>query len=933
MAKGSYTRRQTQGGRFKRQDFGDLGLRSYSEQQKQIIDAIKIQRARAKEISSDFAQSMGNVAENEARNQTILQNLENEAYETRRKAMEVRAAREIDALEGKAKEYGAKRDRWLAFSKTEAAKWGTLAQGAASAVDKIRSDLAWHDKEQQLDELAINSAETHDQIESNILKDSHKFWKEDKDASRNLLGNLLFGSGHNDGMRFNQWIKNNKTVVPRLAEQLAKRANEDYWDNPGKWNTEALDRLAAQIGVNTGNKGYRSALQQIQALTGAQNQALIFDREVENDFKHNTKGLDDLIAAANSGDEKGFRNKWNLLIQSLDNSTYKVGDKYSHSGNRVSNYAQAGNKFYEMLIKKKKFASYGESLQLFKRIPIKDKQGNIVYKKDEDGKPTTEPVTWYEKHEGNHGEQWFKSWTAQEKLKKARRELPFEEARNNLDQNITKLETAKDAFFQPQEATEDNPDGKSEAELLGFPKGIKFNYSRPEDDGYRETRNWMMSFRHKLNAEGQAWLDQKLGWDKTNVIKIDKLSELEQAYLLKDKELFYRTWDSLTAAEKKDVNYSSLNQSFFEIQGMDPKELTKEVDAIIDAVEVKEKTAFNTTVYKRDEDANKRIKSLAKLRFYQIYRNLSPEDGTPTQRRKIAIDQLREEVANSKSGLFERSQPGGKDQLSLVTWHAVTTQNKEGEKDIKVVNFDDTSRSLVHLAKPHYNTTKTGEETITAFQAFTNDYPLDTLIAPDTIDNAQVTALENGVIPHNEVISFLAKRFNMTESEVWAQAGVKIRPNMSDMIRKTALQDKDSNDNYQEFLKGIHTLQAKVALRKSFTMADSLGSFPISDYNRNYINTFQNPVETESPLTLTTGLINQTVRNELEAANQSFNLNIDWTNENPFNSFNHESWIRSMREFGGKYNAFTRQPVYADKYWDMFPDTGGSINKTWGIKK
>ena len=45
--------RHSGGGRFKRQDSSDLGLRAYKDQQDQIIDSLKLQQARSKEYRDE----------------------------------------------------------------------------------------------------------------------------------------------------------------------------------------------------------------------------------------------------------------------------------------------------------------------------------------------------------------------------------------------------------------------------------------------------------------------------------------------------------------------------------------------------------------------------------------------------------------------------------------------------------------------------------------------------------------------------------------------------------------------------------------------------------------------------------------------------------------------------------------------------------------
>ena len=183
-----YTRRATKEGRFDRQDFGDLGLRAEAEWHKNVTDSLKVQRARQKEVDSDYAQSMGDVARNQRENLQILFNLENEAYETRRQAMQVRADREVEALKGKADEYGRERDRWLNFSKTEAAKWGKLAEGALYAADRITFEANEEEFYENLENQVELASKAQTKIEGKVVEASRNtILKGDTDSTFGLL--------------------------------------------------------------------------------------------------------------------------------------------------------------------------------------------------------------------------------------------------------------------------------------------------------------------------------------------------------------------------------------------------------------------------------------------------------------------------------------------------------------------------------------------------------------------------------------------------------------------------------------------------------------------------------------------------------------------------------------------------------------------------
>ena len=156
MAK-NYQRHAT-GGSFKRQDFGDLGLRSFRDQQNVINEALRLQQARAKEYGDDYATALKGAGKSEEENKRILNELENKAYETRRRALNVRADREVAYIKSQADEAGRKKDYWQDFSTTYAQQWGKLAQGLVGYADyrfakKLQED---DDFQSKLDEKYIS---------------------------------------------------------------------------------------------------------------------------------------------------------------------------------------------------------------------------------------------------------------------------------------------------------------------------------------------------------------------------------------------------------------------------------------------------------------------------------------------------------------------------------------------------------------------------------------------------------------------------------------------------------------------------------------------------------------------------------------------------------------------------------------------------------
>ena len=131
---------RSRGGRFKKDDFGDLGLRSYKEQQNEIIDALKAQNISAKQRDESYIRDRTRKDVKEEENKRDLKELDDKAWQTRRNAITVRSQTEYDYWMGIAKQYGEKQQYWDKFTKTGAQAFGKLAGAMASRAEKTEAD-------------------------------------------------------------------------------------------------------------------------------------------------------------------------------------------------------------------------------------------------------------------------------------------------------------------------------------------------------------------------------------------------------------------------------------------------------------------------------------------------------------------------------------------------------------------------------------------------------------------------------------------------------------------------------------------------------------------------------------------------------------------------------------------------------------------------
>ena len=133
MAK-NYTRHATSK-RFERPNFGDMGLRAYQEQQKRIIDGMKLQAAQHKEARDDYQRGSIDKARKERENRQELKEFEDAVWENKQLSKKIRADREVEALEQKALEAEKSSKFWLDFSTTYSQQYAKVATDIHDAID------------------------------------------------------------------------------------------------------------------------------------------------------------------------------------------------------------------------------------------------------------------------------------------------------------------------------------------------------------------------------------------------------------------------------------------------------------------------------------------------------------------------------------------------------------------------------------------------------------------------------------------------------------------------------------------------------------------------------------------------------------------------------------------------------------------------------
>ena len=347
MAK-DYKRHST-GGRFKRPDIGDAGIRSLKEQQRDIIQSIKVRAAQDKEISNQQISGFDRATSKEQENRQVLKNLENDIFKNKTQNIKVHAGNEIDRLEGEAKELGKKSEFWKNFSTTYSQQYAQAAQSALDFKDRL-----WADKMQDFfidhypdlmdfdaDNFREGAYETLDQnlraaLNKTIASEDPKVSEEARKEAKTIL-NLM--------SRTNRFLDARKVAqvkedINSFEKNLKQTILNDIQTNPDsklKWNAatieghyrQAAKNLIVELGIRPNSKEAKELVSLFTskgvAASSKQNQRdeAIADKEL------NLEKLDDIHAANNLTRPEAVYQYVGSVKSStieLSDGKYKVGE-------------------------------------------------------------------------------------------------------------------------------------------------------------------------------------------------------------------------------------------------------------------------------------------------------------------------------------------------------------------------------------------------------------------------------------------------------------------------------------------------------------------------------------------------------------------------------------------------------------------------------
>ena len=238
MASKSGFFRSSKGGRFKRTEAGDLGLRAYKEQQNEIIQALQTNKATANFFAQQQLGSLKRLGDNQQDNLRVLNTLEQKIYQGKKSAITKRKETEVGKLKDEAKISGQKA-QWLAELAPKAAK---AAMDLTFATEELYSK--W-DADQKMKEIieehggvsGVIAKGEAEKLEEDILIKRQEAWNNKDVKGADYLSQLVNGSNRFLSQKLaKQIIQQSDSIEEGIRSIVKGQGGEDS----ARWNSKDI---------------------------------------------------------------------------------------------------------------------------------------------------------------------------------------------------------------------------------------------------------------------------------------------------------------------------------------------------------------------------------------------------------------------------------------------------------------------------------------------------------------------------------------------------------------------------------------------------------------------------------------------------------------------------------------------------------------------
>ena len=644
--------RHSKGGRFKRFDIGDAGIRPYREQQRNIIDAIKLQQSQDKDISRDQLAGMRETAQSEARNRQTLADLESTIYSVKRENIQKRQKTEVERLEDQAKEYEKQSQFWKDFSTTYSKQYGEAAKEVWDFKDRM-----WADKSQQffIDQYPNLTNFEADNLREGVhltLEESLKeTLRENNDKeSRAVLRLMSRSNKHLDKIK----VKAFTDDINQIEQNLKKTVIED--EGGLKWNSNTIlghyQQAAKNLIIRSGIRQNSSEARELYALFTRKGTAAANKQNLKDDSILDKQNIDNALLAVKASNDASRPQALKELYGYVKTATREDKDGKFSIG--IVNPKEAYWATSQLLADR--YDNEDTFVEHMQSMPVSNQKG--------------EEVPWSVRFE---------------------KQAAFEEERLReiwLDANKGDIQDKKN-----RKALEDEKGLEEVGAVLGredFDPTTKAGAEELKALEYKHAGNpnslKLIQTAQTFNFEGKNkfYLTEQLvsSWKKgipAEFLEVYSLSNAE--FKAKYKDLF-NDMNALQAAQPSGEGITSYAEG-----------------EILSASKVMSFTSPNSKGLERIVDAYENA-------FYKKFNELKGVED-PLDRWNQAQTYVDGLLANTESGVFRRTESGG-----VVTWHAFEVEQDtsyEPETLDEALNVSDAaiSTKINNIIENHKNGTKT----------------------------------------------------------------------------------------------------------------------------------------------------------------------------------------------------------------------------------
>jgi len=411
---GLYTRHGSQGGKFKRGDFGDLGLRAFATAREREKRAAQEQLQQQNRYSEQHLRQLEGSGAKEIAHNRMLQGLEEDVGGLALQNTKLRGKREVEEILGRAKEAEKSSEFWKNFSTTYSKQYAKAAgelHDFATEIQHQNQMDAWR-KNPEAQKAFNNFGHLNELTNKNLLIDSYKGLRDkgipSEDARSMVIAqysDLGLRMNHKTKMALANMVLKKWSAQEALIKEEAKKA-EIPWkaENISELYKLRAYELLKEYGISPTSIAGRHLLngiydksfdksEEANKADIASSHLDLFNRQktqAKNLIKgiKYSKGEDGRIVA--SGDSVGnFVSAWNQMVihyatmYKTDSSGNVIEPKYGAKPNISLAHQVLGEEF----IKAGYFNSWDQIENHLINIPIPDEKD--PYKVVEVGEETT----------------------------------------------------------------------------------------------------------------------------------------------------------------------------------------------------------------------------------------------------------------------------------------------------------------------------------------------------------------------------------------------------------------------------------------------------------------------------------------------------------------------------------------------------------------